>query len=207
MDRMRKNIIKIFKDVGFKTEIQTNVKIVDFFDVTFNLGNGTYRPYKKSNEPSLYINTSSNHPPQVIKQLPKSINKRLNKNSSCKKVLEESKLEYESALKNCRYNHVKLTFNKKEHQSLKRTRHRNIIWFNPPFSTNVTTNVAKTFLSLLDKHFPKSNNLHKRFNRNSVKVTYCCTENLSTIIKSHNKNVINGEISTDPKCNYSNKSD
>ena len=101
----------------------------------------------------------------------------------------------------CGYNHVKLTFNKEEHQPLKRTRHRNVIWFNPPFSRNVTTNVAKKFLSLLDKHFPKSNNLHKIFNRNSVKVSYCCTKSLSSIIKSHNKNVINGEISTDPKCN------
>ena len=138
MDRMKKNIIKIFKDVTFKIEIQTNLKIVDFLDVTFNLENGTYRPYKKPNDSLLYINTSSNHPPQVIKQLPTSINKRLNKNSSCKQVFEESKLEYESALKNCGYNHVKLTFNKEEHQPLKRTRHRNVIWCNPPFSRNVT---------------------------------------------------------------------
>ena len=58
MDRMRKNIIKIFKDVGFKIEIQTNPKIVDFLDVTFNLENGTYRPYKKPNDRLLYINTS-----------------------------------------------------------------------------------------------------------------------------------------------------
>ena len=54
MDRMRKNIIKVFKDVGFKIEIQTNLKIVDFLDVTFNLENGTYRPYKKPNDPLLY---------------------------------------------------------------------------------------------------------------------------------------------------------
>ena len=53
MDRMRKNIIKIFKDVGFKIEIQTNLKIVDFLDVTFNLENGTYCPHKKPNDPLL----------------------------------------------------------------------------------------------------------------------------------------------------------
>ena len=100
MDRMRKNI-KIFKDVGFKIEIQTNLKIVDLLDVTFNLENGTYCPYKKPNDPLLHNNTSSNHLPQVIKQLPTLINTRLNKNSTCKQVFEESKLEYESALKNC----------------------------------------------------------------------------------------------------------
>ena len=82
-----------------------------------------------------------------------------------------------------------------------------VIWFNPPFSKNVTTNVAKKFLSLLEKHFPKSNNLHKTFNGNSVKVSYCCNENLPSIIKSHNKKVINGKILTDPKSNCRKKSD
>ena len=46
-DRMRKNIIKIFKDTGFAIDVETNLKIVDF---TFNLNNGTCRPYKKPND-------------------------------------------------------------------------------------------------------------------------------------------------------------
>jgi hypothetical protein len=29
-----------------------------------------------------------------------------------------------------------------------------LIWFNPPYSKNVKTNVAKNFLQLIDKHFP-----------------------------------------------------
>ena len=31
---------------------------------------------------------------------------------------------------------------------------RQIIWFNPPFSANVKTNVGKIFMRLVDKHFP-----------------------------------------------------
>ena len=58
MDRVRKNVTKIFKEVGFKIEVQTCLKIVHFLDVTFNLANGTYRSYKKANESLLYINTS-----------------------------------------------------------------------------------------------------------------------------------------------------
>ena len=46
IDRTRKNIIKIFKDVGFGTDIETNSKGVDFLDITFNLNNGIYKPYK-----------------------------------------------------------------------------------------------------------------------------------------------------------------
>ena len=40
-DRIRKKVIKIFKEVGFKIEIKTNLKVVDFLNITFNLSNGT----------------------------------------------------------------------------------------------------------------------------------------------------------------------
>ena len=36
---MRKKIIKIFKEIGFKIDIKTNLKIVNFSDMTFNLIN------------------------------------------------------------------------------------------------------------------------------------------------------------------------
>ena len=32
MDRIRKDVIKTFKDVGFKIDIKTNLKVVDFLD-------------------------------------------------------------------------------------------------------------------------------------------------------------------------------
>ena len=43
MDRIRKNVIKLFKEIGLKIEFETNPKIVNFLDVTFNLTNSTYR--------------------------------------------------------------------------------------------------------------------------------------------------------------------
>ena len=67
-DKMRKNI-SIFKSIDFKIEITTNLTEADFLDVTFNLERNTYRPYKKPNDNLTYINTSSNHPPQIIKHL------------------------------------------------------------------------------------------------------------------------------------------
>ena len=39
-DRIRKEVIKIFKEIGFKIEIKTNLKVVDFLDITFNISNG-----------------------------------------------------------------------------------------------------------------------------------------------------------------------
>ena len=38
------------------------MKIVNYLDVTFDLTNGTYCPYRKPNDHPQYINTKSNHP-------------------------------------------------------------------------------------------------------------------------------------------------
>jgi hypothetical protein len=83
-----------------------------------------------------------------------------------------------------------------------RTRSRNIIWFNPPYSTNVRTNVGRNFLSLVDKHFPSSNPLHTIFNRNSAKVSYSCMNNCKSVISKHNiGNLSRSKAATAPTAN------
>ena len=47
---MRKNVINLFKESGFKIETEANLKIVNLLDVTFNLANSTNRPYKAPTE-------------------------------------------------------------------------------------------------------------------------------------------------------------
>ena len=68
-----------------------------------------------------------------------------------------------------------------------KTRKRKITSFNPPFNINVATNVAKTFLTFIDKHFPKNKRLIKIFNRNTIKVSYSCLPNVkqTTSINNH----------------------
>ena len=101
-------------------------------------------------------------------------------------------------------NNSKLSFMPKKPR--RRNRQRNVIWFNPPFSKNVETNVAKSFLKLIDKHFPDNNTLHKIFNRNTVKVSYSTTENMKQIINKHNKKVLsNNETKDDESCNCRDK--
>ena len=141
--------------------------------------NDTYPPHKKANDKLLYIHSSSNHTPQIIKQLPNSISERLSKNSSNQEVFNTAKVEYEDALKKSGYNvDLKYTNNKSEKP---KTRKRNIISFNPPFTKSFSTNVAKTFLQLVTKHFPRTHKLQKIFNRNTVKVSYSCMNNISYI--------------------------
>ena len=85
-DRIQKDMIEIFINTGFKIEGKTNLNIIGVLDVTFHLSDGTFRSYKRPNNQLLYVNILSNHPSQIIKQLPTSISDRLSNNSSNQKV-------------------------------------------------------------------------------------------------------------------------
>ena len=186
-DKIRKKTISVFKSIDFKIDITTNLREVDFLDVTFNLERTTYRLCKKPNDNLMYINTSWNHPPQIIKHITQTISET-SRNSSSAEIFEQLKPDYEEALKKCGYK-VKLQYIQPNLQQNKIRRTRKIIWFNPPFSLNVKTNVAKKFFQLIDTHFPPANKLHKTFNRNTVKVSCSCTQNISQILNGHNKKI------------------
>ena len=49
-DICRKDIIFIFKTLGFNINIQMNLKIVDLLDITLNLENRAYHPFKNPND-------------------------------------------------------------------------------------------------------------------------------------------------------------
>ena len=57
-------------------------------------------------------------------------------------------------------------------------------------------NIGKIFFKLLNKHFPVNNSLHKVFNRNTVKLSYSYTRNISSVISSHNKFLLNKNTDT-----------
>ena len=116
----------------------------------------------------------------------KTVSNRLCRNSSNAVIFHASKVEYETALKNSWYKNVDFKYNLENKNNNRRNRQRNIIWFNPSFSQTVSTNVAKPFPDLLDKHFAPTNQLHKIFNRKTVKHGYSYTPNVDSIIKSLN---------------------
>ena len=72
---------------------------MNFLDVTLNLKKDTLKPYEKENEIPNYIHTSSNHPPIIIKQIPKSISRRLSDDSSNIDIFNKCKHIYDNALK------------------------------------------------------------------------------------------------------------
>ena len=76
----------------------------------------------------------------------------------------------------------------------KRHRNRNVIWFNPPYSVNVATNIGHKFLQAVDECFPPNHCLHKIFNRNTLKLSYSCMPNVHQIITAHNKTILDKQI-------------
>ena len=76
------------------------------------------------------------------------------------------------------------------HEPKNKTRKRNIPWFNPPFSMNVATNVGRTFLELVNKHFPAGHRFNVLFNKNNMKVSYGCMDNMAQVIKRHNNKIL-----------------
>ena len=44
---------------------------------------------------------------------------------------------------------------------------------------------------LLDKHFGRNHKYHKIFNRNNVKISYSCIDNMENVISSHKKEITN----------------
>ena len=218
LEKLRQKLHQIFKDQGLRITIDTNLTITNFLDVTLNITDGSYSPYRKPNSLPLYVHSKSNHPPNIIRELPKAINRRLKKISSSKEIFEGTKQEYQNALTNSGYEYDLLyDFEKSssgnEHnidsdetnlkqpssssencnaEQTNKKRKRDILWFNPPFNSEVSTNIGKRFLELIDRHFPKGSKLSKCFNRNCVKISYSCMPNVKNIIKSHNKKV-NGQ--------------
>ena len=89
--------------------------------------------------------------------------------------------------------------------STDKNRKRRIIWFNPPYSKSISSNVGKCVLTLIEKHFPKHHKFRKLFNRNTVKVSYSCLPSMRSKINQHNCNILktNNEETTrsERRCN------
>ena len=64
-------------------------------------------------------------------------------------------------------------------------RKREIMWFNPPHSKNIKTNVGKIFLNLVANHFPK-HQMYRIIHKNTVETSYSCMRNISPVISLHN---------------------
>ena len=118
------------------------------------------------------------------------IKSRLSSLSTTKTEFEQVKGPYVDALKEAGYKDQTLNFSEIRNNNNRKNRKRNICWFNPPYSSQVSTNLTKFFNHLIRKHFKKDTLLGKLFNTNNIKLSYSTTSNLGQIISGHNKKVL-----------------
>ena len=89
----------------------------------------------------------SDHPISIIKQIPKSKTARLSSLPQSKQTFLEAAQSYKKNLTSCRYKDKSTYVDQsvKNQMETKKSK-RNIIWFNPPYSKTVKTNIGKNFL-------------------------------------------------------------
>ena len=197
MSRIEKTLHQIFKGMGLKITTTINVKRVEFLDAILDLSNGTRGPYRKPLDTPVYVNANSSHPAPVIKQIPRSVQDRLSTLSSTENEFDLAAPPYREALKKAGYKE-NLKFEKPVHTE-KKNRSRKCIWFNPPHSMAVETNITKLFAEIINKSFPKDHPyLSKLFNKNNMKLSYSCKQNISAIIASHNKKLLSSRLDQAP---------
>ena len=95
---LKQKIAQIFSNYGLGTTAIANVKIVNFLDVTFNLEDGSFKPYCKPGNTPMYLHKMSNHPPSIIKHIPENINQRLSSISSDEKMFKTAAPIYQEAI-------------------------------------------------------------------------------------------------------------
>ncbi len=191
IEQIKQKLSKIFKDCNLSIEIEANKKIINFLDVTLNLNDGSFSPYTKPNNNPLYVNANSNHPPSILKNIPLGINKRLSSISSSQEIFDRNITPYQDALHSAGYKY-KLKFDPQAQDppKQKRTRKRKILYFNPPFSANVQTDIGRKFLNIVDKCIPPGHPLRKSFNKNTIKISYSCMPSMGAVVSGHNKKIL-----------------
>ena len=146
-------------------------------------------PYRKPNSTPLYIHSKSNHPPSITKQLPPMTNRRISNLSCNENEFNKAKHLYEWALKNSGFNNI-IKFEAPV-ENTRQNRNRKVIWFNPPYSLNIKTNIGKVILKLVRKHFPRLHKFNKIFNLNTIKISSML--NVKNLIEQHNSKILSSD--------------
>ena len=147
-------------------------------------------PLPKENDQIKYINTESNHPTSIIKQILLSTDTQLSSLSFSEEIFNNSVIPYQDTLDKSGYKHKLKYQADKNTANNKKQRKRSIIWFNPPYRKNVKINKGKIFLHFIKKHFLPHHKFHELFNKNKVKISYSYMRNMKTTINSHNAKIL-----------------
>ena len=96
LEKIKTKLKRLFKEYDVEITAESNQKIVNYLGKTLNLKDGTFRPYHKAGDQMQYIHTESNHPSNIVKYIPASIETRQSNLSSTEKIFKESITHYEN---------------------------------------------------------------------------------------------------------------
>jgi hypothetical protein len=104
-EKLKQEIIRIFKKEGLDITINVNLKVIEFLDVECDLNTGTYKPFTKPNNTILYIDVNSKYPQSMKKNNPLSVQKHLSLLSSNEEIFNLASPKYQEALDKAGYKH------------------------------------------------------------------------------------------------------
>ena len=116
----------LWENLGLEITITTNLMIVNFLDITFDSCTERYQPYTKPNDTLTYISVNSNHPLNIIKELPDSTSERIF--HPIKQHLITPRFSITTYYLQAGIKKILL----KDLPLSNRVKQRKIIWFNPP---------------------------------------------------------------------------
>ena len=164
---LKKQMCKIFKNNGLQITIEGNTNSINFLDVTLNHSAGTYRPYMKPGNTPLYIHTSSNHPPGIIKNIPLAVNKRLSSISSDAENFNKEIEPYQKALHRNGYTHqLKYQFENTTTRIKKTAKGISHDTIHHSIKQQRAINVERKFQNIIHNTFKASHFLKMIFNKN-----------------------------------------
>ena len=199
-DILRKKLEELFRREDLSIEAHANLKIVDFLDVQFNLSQNSYKPFMKPGNTPRYVHIHSDHPKQILNNLPLGVQRRLSTISSSKEEFDAAAPPYQAALAAAGHGH-RLKYDETAGAGAgatgagagaapprgnRRRRRRNITYFCPPFFRILETKLGNQFLRAIDESFPVGNELHGKINRHNIKLSYSCMPNMKKRIGRHN---------------------
>ena len=141
------------------------MKTTDFLDVTLDLEYNVYKPFRKANATSFYIDSRSNHPGYIKKELPKMVEKRVSSLSANGQIFNEAMQDYKQILTKSNYKNGEYNFNSNINKP-KRKRRRNVIHFKPPFCLSVQHHIGRKFINHVKSYFRKDWIVQNQFRTN-----------------------------------------
>ena len=89
-EKLRQKIVSLMGEFGLKITSTANQKVVEFLDVKLDLENDCFGPFSKPNDKPIYVNSESNHPPAILKNIPLAVNRRISNISSSKEIFDRA---------------------------------------------------------------------------------------------------------------------